>query len=387
MIKNTDFALKIVPEDELLLLCARTVLKSENKIKIRFLIEKGIDWDRLIQRAHQHRLTQLLYWNLKDFPEDIPENVLVDLKKDFQVNAQRNLLMLGELLKILKLLEAEDITAVSYKGLVLADYAYGNIALRQFGDIDIFVYRRDVLKVKEILMHRGYKPQFEIEGFVEKKFIKSQREYKFFNQDKEISLEFHSEFFGLSFSFSGDLGFLYSAENFETIKIHNQKLFSFNPENMLLVLCTHAAGHRWIRLSWICDISELIQSHEINWDYTLKKADELGIIRLLLVNLNLAVDLFDLDLPDTILKSLSSKKVNMMVFKVKKALFDSESSESMFQMVDVRFNIRENRLLRIKDILRTLFLPTNNEWKILSLYPFLLPFSYFIRFIKVLKDY
>jgi len=151
MTKNIDFALKILPEDELLLLCGRTTLKPENKVKIISLIEKGIDWDYLIQRAHQHRLTQLLYWNLKNFPEDVPENVLADLKEDFQVNAQRNMLMMGELLKILKLLEAEGITAVSYKGLVLADYAYGNIALRQFGDIDIFVYRQNVLKVS-----RGY---------------------------------------------------------------------------------------------------------------------------------------------------------------------------------------------------------------------------------------
>ncbi|MCE7698065.1 MAG: nucleotidyltransferase family protein [Methanobacterium paludis] len=384
MTKNTDFSLKILPEDELLLLCSRTTLKSENKVKIRSLIEKGINWDHLIQKAHRHRLTQLLYWNLEDFSEYIPENVLTDLKEYFQVNAQRNLLMLGELLKTLKLLEAEDITAVSFKGPVLADYAYGNIALRQFDDIDIFVYRQDVLKIKEILMDQGYKPQFEIEGFVEKKFIKSQGEYKFFNSDKEIKLELHSEFFGLSFSFSGDLRFLYSAENFETIKIHNQKIFTLNPENMLFVLCIHASGHRWLRLSWICDIAELIQSHEINWDYTMKKAEELGIKRLLLVNLNLAVDLFDLDLPDNILKSLNSEKVNLLTFKVK-AFFDS-NSESMFQMADVRFNIRENRLLRIKDLLRTLFIPTNNEWKILSLYPFLLPFSHVIRFIKLLKD-
>lgn len=387
--QDPDKSLEINTEDKILLLCARTEMNPETKEKIESLLKKDLNWNYLIQRASLHKLTQLLYWNLKNFHEDVPETVLKDLKENFEDNARRNLLMFGELLKVLKLLESEGITAVPYKGPVLADYAYGNIALRQFDDLDIFVYRHEVLKVKEILVSQGYKPQLEIEGLMQKKFLKSQREYKFLNPDTNINIEIHWQFFGLTFSFSGDLRFLYNLENFDTIEKYNQKFFSLKPENMLLVLCIHASGHRWPRLSWICDVSELIQSHEMNWDYIMLKADELGIKRLLMVNISLAVDLFDLNIPDNILEFLNSEKmVNVLTFKVKNALFDSDgSSESMFQRADIRLNIRENRSEQFKDLLNILFIPTNKEWKTLSLSPFLLPFSYFIRFIKVLKDY
>ena len=96
---------------------------------------------------------------------------------------------------------------------------------------------------------------------------------------------------------------------------------------MLLVLCIHASGHYWDRLSWICDVSELIQSEDIDWEYILKKADELGIKRLLLINLFLAVDLFDLNLPNDILKHLESKIIQNLVFKVKKRIFIPNSDE------------------------------------------------------------
>ena len=256
---------------------------------------------------------------MKDFPENVPENVLSDLKKSFEGNARRNLLLLGELLKVLKLFESGGVNAIPYKGPVLADYAYGNLALRQFDDLDIFVNRKDVLKVKEILVSHGYKPQFEVDGFMQRKFLKSQREYKFYNPETNVHIEIHWQFQGVSFSFSGNSKFL---EDFERVKINNKEILNLKPENMLIILCVHASGHLWERLSWICDISELIQSHEMDWEYITEKADELGIKRVLKVNLLLAVDLFDLKLPDDVLEDIKSDEmVQDLVFKVKKRIF------------------------------------------------------------------
>ncbi|WP_048187993.1 nucleotidyltransferase domain-containing protein [Methanobacterium paludis] len=385
MTKNTDFALKIVPEDKLLLLCARTVLESETKVKIRSLIEESLNWDYLIQRASQHRLTQLLYWNLKDF--NVPETILDRLKENFEGNGRRNLLMLGELLKVLKLFGSGGITAVPYKGPVLALYAYQNLSLRQFDDLDIFVNRKDVLKVKEILVSQGYKPQFEVEGFMQRRFLKSQREYKFVNPKTNVHIEIHWQFPGVSFSFSSETKFLEDPESRTMIKVNNKEISSLSTENMFLILCIHASGHLWERLSWICDISKLIQSHEMDWEHVFEKADELGIKRVLKVSLLLAVGLFALKLPDAVLEDIKSdEKVKNLVFKVKKRIFQ-EGSENIFQMADVRLNIRENRSNRVKDLFNILFNPTNKEWDESSLKLILPPVSYILRFINVFKDY
>lgn len=383
---NLDQNIKITNEDKLLILCARTQLTPEIKAKIIKILQKDLNWDYLAQRAFQHKLTPLLYWNLKEFQDEVPENVFKCLKEIFNRNTKKNLLMLGELLKLLNLFEKHGLNVIPYKGPLLAIYAYKNLALRQFDDLDIFVHKNDVFNVKEILISYGYNPQFELEGFKERRFIKSQREYKFNNPETTINLEVHWQFQGVSFSLSDDPGFLGDPENVEMINISNKEISSLSHENMLLVLGIHASQHLWERLSWICDISELIQSHEMNWEYVLEKADELGIKRLLMVNLLLAHDLLDLNLPKNIIKQLKSEIIKDLSFKVKKRIFMPDS-DSIFQMVDLRLNIREKRSHKIKDFFKIMFLPTNKDWSNSSIKPLFPPLSYFFRFIQFLTDY
>jgi hypothetical protein len=222
-----------------------------------------------------------------------------------------------------------------------------------------------------------------LKGIKERRFIQSQREYKFINSKTEVNLEIQWQFQGVSFSPSGDLGF---TDNIEIIEINNKRISSLSHENMLLVLCIHASGHYWDRLSWICDVSELIQSKDIDWDYILKKADELRIKRILFVNLLLAVDLLELKLPNDILKQLESRTIQKLAFKVKKRIFISYS-EGFLRSASIRLSIREKRSNQIKDFLKIMFLPTNEEWDKSVLKSFLPPFSYFYRFIQVLSDY
>jgi hypothetical protein len=374
-----DHGFKICDEDRILLLSTRN---QDPQVKDKILkLFQGVDWENLTQKASQHRLTQLLYWNLKGFPEEVPGTILNDLKKSFDVNVRRNLFLFGELLKILKLLESANINAVPYKGPVLAIRAYGNISLRHFDDLDIFVDRENVLKVKEILISKGYKPQFELNGFMQRRFLRSQREYKFFNPETNVHVEVHWQFQGVSFSLSGDPKFL---EDFERVKLNNKEVLSLKPENMLLVFCIHITGHHWERLSWICDISMLVKSHEMDWDYLKEKSGELGIERVLKVNMALAVDLFDLELPDTVLEDLKSDEVQDLVFKVEKRIFSSDP-ENIFQMAVLRLKIRENMLDRVKDLFKTLFAPTNKEWDESSPKLLLPPASYIVRFLNVLR--
>jgi len=369
-----------------MLLCARTQINPEIQSKLIKLLQKDLNWDYLNQIAFKHKLTPFLYWNLKILAEYVPENVLNDLKESFYRNIKKNLLMLGELLKLLTLFEKQGLNAIPYKGPLLAIYAYRNLALRQFDDLDIFVNKNDVLKVKEILISYGYDPQFELEGFKERRFIKSQREYRFKSPETNINIEVQWQFHGVSFSLSSDPGFFGYPENIEVVKISNKEISSLSHDNMLLILCIHASGHYWDSLSWICDISELIQSHEMDWAYIIEKCEELGIKRLLMVNLLLAQDLFDLNLPNNIIKELKSEIVQDLAFKVKKRIFMLDSN-SIFKMMNIRLNIREKRTHRIKDLFKIMFLPTNIEWNLSSSKSLFPPLSYFFRFIMVLRNY
>ncbi len=74
----------------------------------------------------------------------------------FHVNSRRCLLFAGRLVEILRLLEANNITAIPYKGPVLAASVYDNLVLRQAGDLDILVHSRDVSKAKALISSLGF---------------------------------------------------------------------------------------------------------------------------------------------------------------------------------------------------------------------------------------
>lgn len=378
---DLDFYSKLTKENKLLILCSRSKLNTDIKFKLAELLQYDLDWEYILKFANIHRLIPLLYWNLKEFQSQIPNNIFLVLKENFNENTKKNLLMLGELFKLLNLFKKHGINVIPYKGPILAICAYNNLALRQFDDLDIFVNQNDVLNVKKILISNGFIPQFEFKGYKERKFLNTQREYKFRASNININLEVQWKFIGVSFSLSDDLGL----EVVETIEIYNKKIATISSENLLLILCIHASGHYWERLAWICDISELIQSNEMDWGYVFEKSDKLGINRLVMINLLLAKDILDLDLPDNVLKQLKSKRIKNLTFKVIKRIF-MKDTDNIFMMAYIRFNIREKRSQGIKDILKIMFYPTNKEWEkssFKSVFPLI---SHFYRFFQVMMD-
>src|SRR5262245_34078973 len=110
---------------ELLLGCARTSAGE-------------IDWEYLFQLARRHSIVPLVYVQLEQqAPDLIPQQFLAKLKKHYVENSARNTLLTAELCRLINLFRDEGIEAIPYKGPVLALFAYGNIALRRFVDLDV----------------------------------------------------------------------------------------------------------------------------------------------------------------------------------------------------------------------------------------------------------
>ncbi len=74
----------------------------------------------------------------------------------------------------------------------------------------------------------------------ERKYLQSQREYKFINPETNINLEIHWNFVGLSFS--GNWNHFQNPRNYQKTEMD---ILSLKPEYMLLILCIHASGHIW----------------------------------------------------------------------------------------------------------------------------------------------
>lgn len=73
-----------------------------------------------------------------------------------------------------------------------------------------------------------------------------------------------------------------------------------------MILCIHASGHIWQRLSWICDVAEFINTNEIDWNNIINKSKGMGFYRILQINVLLAIELLDLKIP--------IKSINLLSF-------------------------------------------------------------------------
>ncbi len=314
------------PEDELLLYCARTYRGSEESARISALAWEGVDWEYLIRIAHVHGMAPLLYWHLDSAcPEAVPESTLDRLRSHFRTNSVRNLFLTGELLRILKAFGGHGIAAVPYKGPALAASVYGNLALRQFIDLDIMVHRHDVPKAEELLASLGYRPRYHLTRVQKAAFLRSQCEHLFTREDGKSVVELHWEITERHLSFPLDTERLW--ERLEQVPLGGEIVSTFSPEDTLLILCTHGSKHLWERLGWICDVAELIRARreDMGWERVMAQAGELGGERMLLLGLFLANDLLGAALPDGVLGRIhADPAVKALAGRITEQLFREE---------------------------------------------------------------
>lgn len=388
IIQNKD--LKLQKEDRLLLLCSRTKVDDLTSKKIESLINPELDWDHLVEMANRHRLMPLLYVNLNSIcPEKVPEEVLENLKEEFHENARKNLLLTGELVKVMKLLENNGINAIPFKGPVLAYSIYDNIAYRQFSDIDILINKEGALNVKKIVQSLGYelKPDIIVKDSI---YMKLFSEYTFVNRNNNLIMELNWNFEGISFSFHSNPNFLFN--DLEKVEINDYKFKSFQSINQFLMLCIHASKHFWMRLSWICDIHEFLQNKNINWDEILEKSEILGVKRIVLINIILAKELFGLDIPSQILYLLPHDlKIMSITQNIKKMIFiEQKQSLTIFEKFIFIYSKRENSNDGFKDCVKGLTKPDYRDFldiplkeNLFFLYGLIRPFLLLKRYINI----
>lgn len=313
------------PEIELLLCCARTQPSSEISQQIQNLVQQSIDWDFLLQTAARHKVLPLLYQNLKTLcPETVPKSVLSELRNFFHTNAARNLFRTQELLKILKLFQDNDISAIPFKGPVLAASVYGNLALRQFGDLDILVNPKDTIKARELLITQDYKQNFD-----------HRWQYSFIHSQKEIYIDLHWEltpFFFFPFKLP-DFETLY--QRTKPLALSGESVIDFFPDDLLIILAVQVARGGFEgkeSLAQICDLAELIRIQQISdWEKLLKQVRILGLERPFYTGLHLVKTILNPPLPATVNQAIQQQMqidpvISIYAVQMQKQLFSEINS-------------------------------------------------------------
>lgn len=280
----------IPPEAALLYSTARVRMTTEIAGRIRAAVQKEVNWIYLIQLALRHETTALLYWNLQHIcPESVPTGILEALAARYKAHAAEARHRSEELVRILSALEERGIFALAYKGPELAQRLYGDLSLREFSeysDLDIMIHERDLEKAQDAIVSQGYRKEFRTE-----------REMKFSRAGggaRTLDLQWR---FMISKSCVADDPDRF-LQRFEVVSLSGTVVRSLPLEVYFLVLSLHATKHKWGKLKLICDIAEILKSHDVDWEYVVREAEDLGLKRILAVGVLLAEDPLEIGSPE-----------------------------------------------------------------------------------------
>jgi len=311
--------------------------------------------------AEYHGTLPLLAHNLLAHGRGIPPEVERDLRASFAENVRRNLWFASELVRICRGFAARSIAAVPYKGPLLAESVYNDLALRRFSDLDFLVAPRDVQSAKQALADLEYQPSTALTQAAERMELKNGYELAFDGPAGKYLVELQwrilPPFYAIDLRSDGLI------QRSTRVVVSGQVLPSLAPEDLLVVLCLHAAKHLWTRMIWLCDIAETIRSQKIDYQILWARAQTLGVVRMLAVGFSLAKNVLGADLPEEAAEEIpKDRHVESLAREFaarlgRSAAYDFQSSFYFRRILD----LRERRTDQVRYLWRLMSTPAASD--------------------------
>ena len=309
-------------------------------------------------------------------------------KKSHMAYVQRNMRLSAELIRRIKEFDEKGIRAMAFKGPVLAQMAYGDITLRQYGDLDILVQKKDLIKAVSLLQENGYVPEIALPLKTIDAFYSCVNVIGLHKGD--LRIEIHWELLSKNYAIDWTDEELW--EKSDTVSINGTLLPTLAFETHLLYLCTHGCKHLFERLEWICDIDRAIRSRaSIDWPSLLEKAQEKGIERMVLISLYLCRELLKLPLPEEIESKMAGDTHTVGIGRriIALNLSTGRGIRKSFGTFALLLKMRERPSDRLRFAFRALFAPKFDDFNTLALpksllflYPVIRPFRLLVKYFR-----
>ena len=373
-------------ELQLLLCIARRDLDSDVVLRLRELLMQSLDWDDLRTLAFEHKLLPLLALHVISHGADlVPPAVLDQLRDELVTNRTSNLYLLNELGRVLSRFESGGISALTFKGPVLAQLVYEDTGLRQAGDLDILIDVKDFHRAAEVLRELDYEMEPQLTPAQLRSHLRFHCEIQFINADRFRVVDLHwgitPKIFPLALT-AGDF-----LANRKTVSLGGYSIQTMTDEDLIFYLSVHAAKHHFRKLEWTTTIAEFIRKNQtLSWAAVVARARRAKAEPIMCLALMLAESLYDVTVPEVFVDLANSDDMKRTLAKVRDYLLTNTGPPNPLQAF--RFNLH---FLSRKDAYRSLaryvLVPTISDWQAFSIPDALYPAYYLLRPMRLLTKY
>jgi hypothetical protein len=292
--ERRELTAPLSPEAELLLMCARPAALPAGRLAAA--LERCGDHEALLALARRHGMLPLLQRCLGAAGR-WPGSPAVPgiLHAASAASGAMALRLTAELLSLLDAFGDRGLAALPFKGPILAQRAYGTIAMRQARDLDILLRAADVPRARALLEARGYRAVMPLAPIAPYRF---EYQLRLLHERRATLVELH--WLTAPPNMAGALTLDDVWDGRELVPLLGHPAPSLGIEDLVLVLCVHGAKHRWERLEWICCLATLLATTPPSWTALLARAQERRCTRMVRVGLLVAAELLDVALPESV---------------------------------------------------------------------------------------
>jgi hypothetical protein len=349
----------------------------------------AVDWSEFIRLAEHHGVLPLATRNLIEHGQGLSAEINNSLRASYEANLRRNLWFSAELTRVARHLERRQVQTAPYKGPVLAETVYRDMGLRSYSDLDFLVAPAEFLRAKEALTELGYAPSSDQTEAVERFWLRVgyERSFDFGAGDSAAGDRgagknlVELQWAVLPYFYAVDLRVEDLLDRRHRTVIAGSEVSCLSPEDLVLVLCVHAAKHLWTRLIWLADVAETVRMENLDWPLVRSRARKLGIARILGVSFWLVKDVLSAELPAVAEEMVASDPRTDMLGKtfaerLERAVpYDFESTE-YFRWIR---KLRERRSDRWRYLWRMVWTPGVGDLEAVQLPEKLFPLYRIVR--------
>lgn len=348
------------PENELILSCAR------READVRSLLKREINWDYLFTTAQAHGLLPLLHKHLTCSAGDlVPGHFLSRLKRESVANSQNVLHLIGKQLRVYKLFKENDIPIALFKGPLLAQMAYGELSLRQAGDIDLLIERRHFDRARCLLESLGYEMFPRLSPAQLASHLSNHCEIQFMRDEWFTVVDLHWELAPRSFVFKVKAEEIMS--RLQSVSLAGTMVETFSTEDLVLYQAMHGAKHLWRRLEWISSLAGSLNS-VMNWDTVVERAGQARATRMLGLGLRLVEEFSNARIPSDVLAAVDADRaMQQMALTIRAQLFTTFGAADSTETNLYNLRVMDRKRDALISALRAIFVPTLPDWQALAL--------------------
>jgi len=215
---------------------------------------QAIDWQRFARLVRRHRVQGFAQASLRAASVALPENAAKLLASMAADQARTSLAYAADLGRIAQAFEAEGLAPTLFKGPMLAQRLYGDLAIKQTGDVDVLVAAPDGWRAVAAAEKLGYR-RISYDGALSP--VRRGTIQAVFNGitmrhgDSGRLLDLHWRLTTNPYLFT-------PRESVREIDFRGRKVRTLADGDLALYLASHGAKHNWARLKWLADFNAFL---------------------------------------------------------------------------------------------------------------------------------